>query len=150
MDGEVRSQGLLLPEVVELPQERIEQFETFQPALKRLGFDIELFGEDSVAIRALPAVLGGASAEALFNDLLSAPEWADWTRELDRRVDEVIARLACHSSVRSGRDLEKEEAYALLESLEHVETSGLCPHGRPVAREISLSELESMFGRVGF
>ena len=80
-------------------------------------------------------------------DLLSEPDFADWLTLLEDKIDAVLARMACHRSIRSGRILQAEEAYALVAELEEAEVSGLCPHGRPTAKLLSRNDLESMFGR---
>ena len=56
--------------------------------------------------------------------------------------------MSCHGSVRSGRQLEKEEAFVLLEELSRAESSAFCPHGRPTSIRLSSTQLEQMFGRV--
>ena len=148
LSSSVQSQLLLIPETVPLPPERIGEFEKFQPVLQRLGIEAEMFGEGTIVIRSLPSLLHGISAARIINDLLAIPEWGDWGLAIDRRWDEAIARLACHRSSRSGRDLEKEEVYGLLRALQDADASGYCPHGRPVVKVLRGGELEAMFGRV--
>ena len=66
---------------------------------------------------------------------------------MEEWFDEILSRLACHGSVRRGRDLEAPEAYQLVAELEAAESSAFCPHGRPVAVFFSEKDLENMFGR---
>ena len=148
LTGEVKSQLLIVPEIVDIPAELVPRFVEFCETLARLGIEAELFGEGSVIVRGLPSVLGSVSAREIFQDIFSLSEWEGWQGVVDNRIDSVIARLACHSSIRSGRELEPEEVYALLAEMERVEASGLCPHGRPVMKEFSRLELEKLFGRV--
>ena len=146
-EGEVSSQVLLLPETIDIPAESVSQFESFKPALEKLGFDCDKFGEESIVVRAVPTMLANCSVSKLFKDLFSLPEWDDWSLELEERWDMLISRIACHGSIRSGRDLEREEVYALLEQVDSVTAGAFCPHGRPIAWEMSELEIEERFGR---
>ena len=84
----------------------------------------------------------------LLEDLFALPDFFDLEQKIEARLDEIIARLACHGSIRSGRELEREEAYALVKDLEQVEGSAYCPHGRPVVQYFTQEELEQRFGRI--
>jgi len=133
--------------MIEIPEDQLEQFLRFAPALTRLGFETAHFGERTVVVRSVPSILGMTSAAQFFRELLSAPAWSDWLLHFNEHLDEVVSRLACHGSIRSGRLLEREEVYQLLADLEEVESGAFCPHGRPVVREITKGELEDLFGR---
>ena len=146
-EGGIASQMLLLPETFPLPPSQIDQFEKSISLLQKLGFIYERFGEDSIVLRAVPAVLSKASPRELISDCLSLPTWSNWQTMIDKHLDNVIARLACHGSVRSGRQLEQLEAHALIDSLAEAEASAFCPHGRPVVQYFSQMELEARFGR---
>ena len=141
------SQLLVSPQLFDIEEDKIEAFERSLPALQQLGFDCERFGPTSLLIRGFPVMLQRSAPEALLRELTSLPFWDDWSATLKNRLDEVVARLACHASVRSGRTLERDEVYQLIATLEQVESSGLCPHGRPVLIRISKSKLESFFAR---
>ncbi|MCB0358476.1 MAG: hypothetical protein KDD44_02540, partial [Bdellovibrionales bacterium] len=147
LEGEVASQGLLIPDVIELESGERETLEERREELERLGFSFDAFGETAVIFRAVPALLASAPLRRLVEDVLSVPEWGSGSFRLDEAVDHVLARLACHGSIRSGRELERDEVYALLRSLEEAEASAFCPHGRPIVRTLAESELERMFGR---
>jgi len=96
----------------------------------------------------VPALLGAVSAKQMLDDLFALPEFFDLGEKIEARMEEVVASLACHGSIRSGRELEKEEAYALVKDLEEVENSAFCPHGRPVVQYFTKEELEIRFGRI--
>lgn len=153
LTGSVASQLLMVPETVELPPESVEQARRLQPMLAKLGIDYDVMEDDCLLVRGIPAVLAASAetrtdAAALLNDMLSLSPGSDWQQYLQNKIDQVVARLACHSSVRSGRVLKPEEVYGLLEGLEAAEQSGLCPHGRPVVCELGEGQLERLFGRV--
>lgn len=147
LSGEVPSQTLLIPERVKIPPEAIGLLETACASLTRFGFALERFGDDTLVVRAVPALLGDVSVSTLFNDLLALPEWGSWNARIEDALDAAIARMACHRSIRTGRDLEEPEVFELIASLHEAETSGYCPHGRPVVTYLRRTDLELMFGR---
>jgi DNA mismatch repair protein MutL len=147
MGAGVASQVLLVPETIDCPPDRQQVLAEVLSMSSRLGIDAEPFGEGSIIVRALPALLGAVSSQVIFDDLFSMSEWSELHIQLEARIDAAISRLACHGSVRSGRKLKEEEAYALLDSLAEVEASAFCPHGRPVSISLGAADLEGMFGR---
>ncbi len=145
--GKLHSQMLLIPEVITLPYEMISNFEHFQKPLEKLGFETDLISENSALVRAMPVLLSNTSAQKIFSELFALPVWADWKNFLEKHLDTIIARMACHGSVRRGQELKAEEVYELLDSLQNAENSGFCPHGRPVIKFLKEAELETLFGR---
>lgn len=154
LNGVLPSQLLLTPEIVKLEPGNAERLGRCRAGLLELGIDLEPFGESAVAVRSVPALLRNPSPAKLIEDLAAVAEWgvldnqlAGPRQEVILRLESAIARLACHRSIRSGRQLEREEVYALLYELNRVEGSAFCPHGRPVLRFISPYEFERIFGR---
>jgi DNA mismatch repair protein MutL len=91
--------------------------------------------------------LGQADVEGLVKDLADGlAEW-DSTEALSDRMDAIIARMACHGSVRSGRRLRVDEMNALLRDMEATPHSGQCIHGRPTYVELKKRDIERLFGR---
>ncbi|ASL39704.1 MULTISPECIES: DNA mismatch repair endonuclease MutL [Acetobacter] len=152
LSGHVQAQRLLVPDVVDLPRVQVELLLVRQPTLEKLGVEIEAFGGDSVLVRALPAMLRSSDAVNLLRDLadeLEADENGapDEMAALDGRLDAVIARMACHGSIRAGRRLSVEEMNALLRQMEETPRAGTCSHGRPTWLKLSKADLEKLFGR---
>jgi DNA mismatch repair protein MutL len=141
------SQGLLIPEIVDLPEEDCDRLMVHAEALEQLGLAIERFGPGAIAVRETPAMLGEMDVPGLICEL--ADEIAEWdTAEgLSAKLDHVAATMACHGSVRSGRQLRVEEMNALLRQMEETPGSGQCNHGRPTYVELKLSDIERLFGR---
>ena len=102
-----------------------------------------------MAVRATPALLGAVEAAPLLRDLLD--ELRDGARAEDGniavRVDAVLSRMACHGSIRAGRQMRADEMNALLREMEATPHSGQCNHGRPTYVALKLSDLERLFGR---
>ncbi len=145
--GPVATQMQLIPVVVEMPEEDCSRLEDAAPTLERLGLYLDRFGPRAIAVRETPALLGQADIEGLVRDLADGlAEW-DSADALGDRLDAIIARMACHGSVRSGRVLRVDEMNALLREMERTPHSGQCNHGRPTYVELKKADLERMFGR---
>lgn len=143
----IPAQALLIPEIVDLPEDDCDRLIAHAEEFSRLGLGIERFGPGAVAIRETPAMLGEIDAAGLVRQL--ADELAEWDTAsgLAARLDYLAATMACHGSVRSGRRLRPEEMNALLRQMEETPGSGQCNHGRPTYIELKLSDIERLFGR---
>jgi DNA mismatch repair protein MutL len=146
LDGGVAAQPLLIPAVVDLPQPDAARLIDAAPALARLGLELEAFGPGAVLIRAMPAALGAADPGPLVRDI--ADELAEGaSTALESRLDAVVARMACHGSIRAGRRLSLPEMDALLRRMEATPRAATCSHGRPTFLRFSRADIERMFGR---
>ncbi|HBF30908.1 DNA mismatch repair endonuclease MutL [Rhizobium sp.] len=141
------SQGLLIPEIVDLPEEDCDRLMDHAANLDRLGLAIERFGPGAIAVRETPSMLGEVNVMGLLRQL--ADEIAEWDTAdgLFAKLEHVAATMACHGSVRSGRVLRPEEMNALLRKMEDTPGSGQCNHGRPTYVELKLADIERLFGR---
>ena len=141
------SQGLLIPEIVDLPEEDCDRLMDHAVNLDRLGLTIERFGPGAIAVRETPSMLGEVNVNGLLRQL--ADEIAEWDTAdgLFAKLEHVAATMACHGSVRSGRVLRPEEMNALLRKMEETPGSGQCNHGRPTYVELKLGDIERLFGR---
>ncbi|MER9234526.1 DNA mismatch repair endonuclease MutL [Mesorhizobium sp. M0622] len=143
----VPSQMLLLPEIVDLPEEDAERLAMHSETLARFGLGIERFGPGAVAVRETPSMLGETNVQQLVRDLADEIADNDTVDTLKGRLDKIAATMACHGSVRSGRLLKPEEMNALLRQMEATPGSGTCNHGRPTYIELKLADIERLFGR---
>ena len=142
----IASQALLIPEVITLSSDDRSRLLAEAETLDRLGFSIEPFGADAVAVRGTPAILGEVNAKSLVEDILD--ELADGnSSKLSDQIDAVLSRISCHGSIRSGRAMRAEEMNALLRQMEETPLSGQCNHGRPTYIELKLADIEKLFGR---
>ncbi|PBB28292.1 MULTISPECIES: DNA mismatch repair endonuclease MutL [unclassified Mesorhizobium] len=143
----VPSQMLLLPEIIDLPEEDAERLAMHSETLARFGLGIERFGPGAVAVRETPSMLGETNVQQLVRDLADEIADNDTVDTLRERLDKIAATMACHGSVRSGRLLKAEEMNALLRQMEATPGSGTCNHGRPTYIELKLADIERLFGR---
>jgi DNA mismatch repair protein MutL len=146
-EGRAPSQELLMPKVVELSPYEAELLSGHLAPLSALGLRMEPFGEGSYVVRSIPAVLGNADPETIVRDIVGEIAEGDKEESLSEKIDRVISTMACHSSIRASFQLGHEEMKALLAELDRAEFPHACPHGRPVARELSFGEIERMFKR---
>ncbi len=143
----VTKQVLLLPEVVPLSPESKCSYKKWVGNLAELGFDTEPFGESDIIVRSVPSILRDVPAKNIVSELLADGEELFSGSAMGVVVDRVAARLACHGSIRSGKEMSASEAYALFVALDEAESAGACPHGRPVAARFRESDVERWFGR---
>src|SRR3546814_4590813 len=147
VDGGVKRQGLLLPEVVDLAETAVDRLVARSDELAELGLVLEGFGPGAVVVREVPALLGQTDVQGLVRDLADELAELDQAVSLRERLDAVCSSMACHGSVRSGRRLTVDEMNALLRQMEATPHSGLCNHGRPTYVELKLTDIERLFGR---
>ncbi len=145
--GGVQSQALLLPAVVDLAEADAARLLAHADALRPLGLEIEGFGPGAVLVRALPAALGGPDPAPLLLDLADELAECGEATALLARLDAVLARLACHGSIRAGRRMQGAEMDALLRQMEATPRAATCSHGRPTFLKLSRAEIEKLFGR---
>ena len=143
----VETQMLLIPEIVDMPEEDVDRLVERADELAEFGLVVEGFGPGAVAIREIPALLGRTDTAALLRNIADdLAEWDQATRLRDK-LDAIAATMACHGSVRAGRRLRVEEMDALLREMEATPNSGQCNHGRPTYVELKLADIERLFGR---
>lgn len=147
----IARQPLLLPEVVELDPVDADRLNAAAGELESLGLVLEPFGPGAVLVREAPSQLAGGNLQRLVRDVADAlaehGQVSSAPGSLERRLDHVLATMACHNSVRAGRRMRPEEMDALLREMEVTPNSGQCNHGRPTYVELKLADIERLFGR---
>lgn len=143
----IARQPLLIPEIVTLSPSDAALILSAAPALAEAGLIVEPFGGSAVALTETPAILGPVNGAALLRDILDELAEGGHSALTRARIDAVLSRMACHGSVRSGRQMRPEEMNALLREMEATPGSGQCNHGRPTYVELKLSDIEKLFGR---
>ena len=139
-----QSQSLMEPLTVELNPVQQELAQTHRHIFANLGLMVEPFGGNIYIIRAVPSVLTDMEPARAFVDMLD--EMAQGG-EVESWSDRAAYSLACHSAIRAGKVLTREEMTALTRELEQCQQPHTCPHGRPTIIHLSGSRLEREFGR---
>ncbi len=142
----VPMQRLLVPHIVKLGAAEVALLDAVHGAALEMGIDVRAATDDSVAVRAVPAMMASLDPEKLVRELAS--ELGDaGARGVSAAADKMLATLACHGSIRAGDRISAEDARALLAALAEVDFGGHCPHGRPIVTRLPFAELERRVGR---
>lgn len=143
----IRRQPLLVPVSVAVSRREAELVEDNAAAFSELGMEVDRLGDQSLVVRALPALLRHADAERLLRDVLADLVVHGSSQRVLDHINEVLATMACHGSVRANRRLGIEEMNALLRDIERTERSGQCNHGRPTWTQLDMQSLDRLFLR---
>ncbi len=146
-EGKLESQNLLPPCVIQLKPAEYVIFDKNRDAFANLAFEIEDFGQDAIAVRAMPTDLFGYSCTELFRDIMEELSGVYSAKSLTT-VEERIATRACKAAIKGNTVLSKESAKELIEMLFTLENPYQCPHGRPTLIAVSKYEMEKMFKRI--
>jgi DNA mismatch repair protein MutL len=138
------SQAMLEPLVLELAPRQLEVLEQCDEGLGQLGFQLESFGGNAIAIRAVPAVLSRRDPKAAL--LVILDEVAGGGRE-NAELEALAISTACHSAIRAGEALSLTEMREMLVQLEQCASPRFCGHGRPTMLHLSQGDLERQFSR---
>ena len=140
-------QSLLMPEIINLTPAQITLFSDYLDFLREIGLEIEIFGRDAIAVKAVPAWLSQVRINEMISDI--ADQLGDQNKppSLQERREKILASLACRAAIKANRALSHEEVAALCRELEATPFNLTCPHGRPITINFSLSEIERMFKR---
>lgn len=144
---QIPAQPLLIPVSFTADALDIATAEEEQAALAQLGFDIAPLSPTTLAVRAMPAMLKQAHAEAAARDVLHELREYGATRALTERRNELLSTLACHAAVRANQQLTLTEMNGILREMERTERSGQCNHGRPTWFPMTIAQLDAMFMR---
>ncbi|HHO70116.1 MAG TPA: DNA mismatch repair endonuclease MutL, partial [Halothiobacillus sp.] len=140
-------QPLLLPVTVSLSEPEADLAETWLEVFETLGIVIDRVGPTQLKVRELPAPLRHADVNQLVMDMLDELAQYGHTEVIERQINKLLSRMACHSSIRANRRLQREEMEALLRDIEATERSGQCNHGRPTWTQLSIQDLDRLFMR---
>lgn len=143
----ISTQPLLIPYVLDVnPQEKLFLMENTNE-LKKLGFDIEPFGENTFKINSVPNTLKNINIQGFFNDVLSGVANRFVVKKIDIMHD-YLAKCACRAAVKANDILFDEEIKVLLTNISGKDQVLLCPHGRPIILKVTKTDIEKWFKRL--
>ncbi len=141
-------QGLLLPVTVEVTPQQVAILKVHEDLFKKIGFELEEFGGNTILIRAIPAPLPTRTASQTITDMLDKlPEQPHTEIEIPEALDDALIMLACRSAVKAGDTLDTKEMINLIRELSEAKLPFNCPHSRPIIIEMGRDELERRFHR---
>lgn len=143
----VERQVLLFPEVLEFDYRDAAHLQENLSDLERFGFEVDPFGGNSFAVKAIPQLLSEGDPALLLKDVVAELSEIGRSGLLDDAIEEVLMLMACHGSVRAKQALKADQVAALFKALDGVDFNANCPHGRPVMVRLSLGEVERLFKR---
>ncbi len=146
-DGGISRQPLLVPVSVSVSTREADLAEAQQELFNQLGLEVDRLGAETLVVRAIPVLLQGADGEKLLRDILSDIVVHGSSERIRDEINQVLATMACHGSVRANRRLTIEEMNALLRDMERTERSDQCNHGRPTWVQMDMTRLDKLFLR---
>ncbi|MFH0856503.1 MAG: DNA mismatch repair endonuclease MutL [bacterium] len=151
-NGKFNKQQLLVPLTIELSIGEMDAFKNGWRVLENIGFEIEEFSLNTIIVQTIPNDLAGTDIEKILKGLISEI-FSDMAQDFKIEEKMIAARdrsikyISCHSAVRGGDVMAKEEQLALAEKVLNREIKPTCPHGRPIMVEFSWMEIGRMFKR---
>ncbi len=142
------SQQLLFPQTVELGANDYLLLKDLMPHMERLGFDLRLFGKNTVIMDGIPGDVRIGNERRILEDLLDEYRRNEHATTTDVR-DNLAKSYACRAAIKSGDRLTPNEMISLIDMLFLTDMPYSCPHGRPTMVKVSTDELDRRFGRTG-
>ena len=146
-NGNLQSQRLLIPVTFPASHEECAALADHADTLAGFGLELSDMGGNTLAVRAVPAMLGKADVVSLAKDVLSELAQVGSSQTIEEHENHILATMSCHGSVRAGRQLTLPEMNALLRDMENTPRSNQCNHGRPTWVKLTLKELDALFLR---
>jgi DNA mismatch repair protein MutL len=146
--GRLDVQRLLMPIVVELPPRQLVILDNIIPELARNGFEVEPFGQRTIAIKTAPSILKPNVVEKLLLELLDGLERETQVMNIDALKRKIAATVSCHAAIKINMPLEETKMRWLVTELMKTDVPTVCPHGRPIILRYDLREIEKAFKRI--
>jgi DNA mismatch repair protein MutL len=141
-------QRLLMPLIVEFTAAQQAVFAEISDELRRNGFEVELFGSKTVAVKTAPAGIQPAQVEHMMLELLDQFQQEEQALNLEKVRSRIAASIACHAAIKINMPLEQNKMEWLLSELAKTECPMSCPHGRPVVLRYSVKDIQRAFKRI--
>ena len=146
--GTLESQRLLLPMVMDLAPSAHQALVSRTTELAQLGFELEPFGDATIKVSAVPALLKTEDCARALMALAEDLEGLDRGAHVHEALQRIAATTACHAAVKANYPLTYEKMAHILDELRATAYSQICPHGRPVMLRLTRREIEKNFDRI--
>lgn len=144
----VEGQRLLMPIVVELKPEQQAIFQDIATELSANGFEVEPFGQRTVAIKTAPADIRADDVDRLLLEILDGVGREARAISLEGLRLKIAASVSCHAAIKINMSLERNKMQWLLRELAKTDYPMTCPHGRPIVLRYGLKEIQKAFKRI--
>jgi DNA mismatch repair protein MutL len=134
--------------IVELTPGQQAVFTEISGELRRNGFEVDLFGARTAAVKTAPAGVEATQVERMLLELLDQFQQEEQALNLERIRMRIAASVACHAAIKINTPLEQNKMEWLLKELAKTECPMSCPHGRPVVLRYSVKEIQRAFKRI--
>ena len=145
-ETDMPQQQLLTPVIVELTGEEAAAVQSQIADIRQAGFSIDSFGENSFAVRSVPAYLDSGDVQSVISEL--AEKAMNSRTTVPDRLDDLIHTVACKAAIKAGKPTTMTELQDLCERVLSDDNVRSCPHGRPTTVRLTKYELDKMFKRV--
>jgi len=146
--GTLASQRLLVPLLLDMPASSLQTLTARAQQLATLGYELEPFGEATLKVSGVPALLGTEDAAKALQALADDLEGLDRGAHIQDALQHIAATTACHAAVKANYPLTYEKMTHILDELRATAYSTVCPHGRPVMLRLTRREIEKNFDRI--
>lgn len=140
------AQQLLFPQTIQFGAHDYTLVKELLPHLEKLGFDVKLFGKNTVVVEGIPADVRVGKETTILQDVVDEYKRNEHVDTMDAR-DAIAKSFACKAAIKAGDKLNIVEMISLIDQLFAMQMPYVCPHGRPVLMKITLEELDRRFGR---
>jgi len=147
-ERKVEVQRLLMPIILELKPEQQVTYQTIADELVANGFEVDPFGQRTVAIKTAPAEISADEVEKLMLEILDDVNQEGPSVSLDVLRGRIAASISCHAAVKVNMALERSKMEWLLQALGRTDCPMTCPHGRPTVLRYGMKELMKAFKRI--
>jgi DNA mismatch repair protein MutL len=147
-ERKVEAQRLLMPIILELKPEQQVTYQTIADELVANGFEVDPFGQRTVAIKTAPAEITADEVEKLMLEILDGVSQEGPSISLDVLRGRIAASISCHAAVKVHMALERSKMEWLLEALGRTDCPMTCPHGRPTVLRYGMKDLMKAFKRI--
>jgi DNA mismatch repair protein MutL len=146
--GRLESQRLLVPMLLDVAPAAQQALLNRAAELETSGFEIEPFGEATIKVSAVPALLKAEDSAKALLALAEDLEGLDRGAQVQDALQRIAATTACHAAVKANYPLTYEKMTHILDELRATAYSTVCPHGRPVMLRLTRREIEKNFDRI--
>jgi DNA mismatch repair protein MutL len=147
-EKKVEGQRLLMPIVVELKPEQQAIYQQIADELGANGFEVEPFGQRTVAVKSAPAEIRADDVERLLLEILDSVGQEAKSLSLDDLRLKIAASVSCHAAIKINMRLEQSKMVWLLRALGDTQAPMTCPHGRPIVLRYGMKDLQKAFKRI--